>query len=128
MARHSGERSKVDHPPPRPYFNCGAMHWRSGAQFSRRKRRTPLPAVFLGASLQAGTIFRKPNMQMKRKERRLNVFKPKLCLRKLYQPKKDEVFVKKQNYLFNCLLGKFEKLSTSYKMNLIEQFIKSLHV
>ena len=48
--------------------------------------------------------------------------------KKIVSAEKDEVFVKKQNYLFNCLLGKFEKLSTSYKMNLIEQFIKRLHV
>ena len=52
----------------------------------------------------------------------------KLCLRKLYQPKKDDVFQKKQITLYNYLIQQFEKLATNYRIDLIEQLIKACHV
>jgi hypothetical protein len=37
VGKHSGKRWKTDHPPPRPCFNCGAMHWRSDCPVQQEK-------------------------------------------------------------------------------------------
>ena len=38
-AKHSGKSWKTDHPPPRPCYECGLMHWRSECPALRDKKQ-----------------------------------------------------------------------------------------
>ena len=37
VAKNPGKRWKIDYPPPRPSFNCGARHWRSECPWQQVK-------------------------------------------------------------------------------------------
>ena len=75
-AKHSGKSWKTDHPPPRPCYECGLMHWRSECPALRDKKQQtasrsfprgqPPGRFYISKGGQCYDTSRKPNFECSR--------------------------------------------------------------
>ena len=76
QAAHSGKRWKTDHPPPRPCYTCGAMHWSKDCPVKAQKqqqsasqsfpRGEPPARYYISKCGQCFDTRRRPNMECKK--------------------------------------------------------------
>ena len=76
QATHSGKRWKTDHPPPRPCYTCGQMHWAKDCPVKAQKKQQsasqsfprgqPPARYYISKAGQCFDTRRRPNAECKR--------------------------------------------------------------